>query len=158
MRSKHLTFATRRRRYAWKRSIEVCLDKTRAGVDVDLTQRVLPELTKRCGVPAGMTAMPPACISRCSSPTVMVARPSIVKSHFGIGMRMQRRTFSWLRRDDVGRERRALFLADKFVRHSDKRQLLEMGEAHARKPMLVLARNTFVRVPRRFLTWVEHRT
>ena len=70
------------------------------------------------------------------------------ESDFDIGMRMQRRTFSWLRRDDVGRERRALFLADKFVRHSDKRQLLEMGEAHAGKPMLVLPWNTFPRVPR----------
>src|ERR1700736_2355306 len=41
---------------------------------------VLPKLTKRCGVFAGMTTMPPPCTSRFSSPTVMVAVPSIVNA------------------------------------------------------------------------------
>jgi hypothetical protein len=33
--------------------------------------------------------------------------------------------------DDVGRERRALLFAYEFIRHSDKRQLLEVHETHA---------------------------
>jgi hypothetical protein len=41
---------------------------------------VSPELTKRCGVSAGMTTIPPAFTSRCSSPTVMVAQLSSVNA------------------------------------------------------------------------------
>src|SRR5437763_16694197 len=39
-----------------------------------------PVFTKRCGVFAGMTTMPPAVTSRCSGPMVMVAQPSIVNA------------------------------------------------------------------------------
>ena len=50
-----------------------------------------------------------------------------------VGMRVQWRTLPRLRLDDVGRERRALLFADEFIRHSDKRQLLEIQKAHDRK-------------------------
>jgi hypothetical protein len=43
---------------------------------------------------------------------------------------MQRRTLPGLGRNDVGRERRALRFANKFVRHSDEWQLVNVQETH----------------------------
>ena len=47
-----------------------------------------------------------------------------------VWMRVQRRALPWLGIDDVGRKRRALLFAVELMRHSDKRQLLEIEEAH----------------------------
>ena len=49
---------------------------------------------------------------------------------FYVGMLVQRRALPGFGRDDVGREGRAFFFADELMRHSDKRQLLEIEEAH----------------------------
>ncbi len=48
----------------------------------------------------------------------------------GVGVSVQRRPVAGLCIDDVSRDRRALFVAVKFIRHSYKRQLLKIGEAH----------------------------
>jgi len=47
-----------------------------------------------------------------------------------VGMNVQWRTLPRLRRNNVSRERRALLFAGEFIRHSDKRQLLEIQKAH----------------------------
>ena len=47
-----------------------------------------------------------------------------------VRMRVQWRTLPRFRRNDVSRERRALLFADEFIRHSDKRQLLEIQKVH----------------------------
>ena len=57
---------------------------------------------------------------------------------FDVRMRVSRRALSRLRLDDVGRERCALLFADKFIRHSDKRQLLEIQKAHDGKYLKML--------------------
>ena len=49
---------------------------------------------------------------------------------FDVGMFVQRRALPGLGLDDVGREGRAVFFADEIKRHSNKRQLLEIDEAH----------------------------
>lgn len=49
---------------------------------------------------------------------------------FDVRMRVQRRPLPGIGLDDVGREGRALSFAYEFIRHSDKRQLLEVDEAH----------------------------
>ena len=49
---------------------------------------------------------------------------------FYVGMLVQRRALPGFGRDDVGREGRAFFFADEIMRHSDKRELLEIEEAH----------------------------
>jgi hypothetical protein len=50
---------------------------------------------------------------------------------FHVGMRMQRRPLPGPGLDDVGRKGRALNFADELMRHSNKRQLIEIDEAHA---------------------------
>src|SRR6202040_3665291 len=45
-------------------------------------------------------------------------------------MLVQRLALPGFGRDDVGREGRAFFFADELMRYSDKRQLLEIEEAH----------------------------
>ena len=49
---------------------------------------------------------------------------------FDVGMFMQRRALPGLGVDDVGREGRALGFADELIRHSNKRQLIEIDKAH----------------------------
>ena len=49
---------------------------------------------------------------------------------FDVRMRVQRRALPGPGVDDVGGERRALILADELMRHSNKRQLFEIDEAH----------------------------
>ncbi len=51
--------------------------------------------------------------------------------YFNVRMLMQRRALLGPGLDDVGRERRALSFADELIGHSNKRQLLEIDEAHA---------------------------
>jgi len=52
------------------------------------------------------------------------------KCDFDIRMLMQRRALPGLGLDDVGREGRALSFANELIRHSNKRQLLEIDKAH----------------------------
>jgi hypothetical protein len=52
------------------------------------------------------------------------------KANLYVRVRVQRRTFAGWRVDDVSRKRCALVFADEIVRHSDKRQLLEIEKTH----------------------------
>jgi hypothetical protein len=51
---------------------------------------------------------------------------------FNVRMCVQWRTLPWFCINDVGRERRALFFSDKLIRHSDKRELLEIQKRHGK--------------------------
>lgn len=59
------------------------------------------------------------------------------ESDFNIWMRVQRRALPGLGLDDVGREGRPLSFADELVRHSNKRQLLEIDEAHGTRKVRI---------------------
>lgn len=52
------------------------------------------------------------------------------ESDLHVGMGVQRRALTRPGIDDVGRKRRALSFTDKLMRHSSKRQLLNVQEAH----------------------------
>jgi len=47
-----------------------------------------------------------------------------------IWMRVQRRALAGLRADNVGRKWRALLFAHEFIRHSNKRQPIQIQKAH----------------------------
>ena len=49
-----------------------------------------------------------------------------------VRMRVQWRTLAGFRFDDVGRERRPQRFANEFVRHPDKRELLEIEKRHGK--------------------------
>ena len=53
------------------------------------------------------------------------------KRNLDVRMFMQRRTLPGFGGDNVGGERRTLPFADELMRHSDKRQLLEIQKTHA---------------------------
>ena len=114
------------------RSSQVCLDELRIRVDVDLAQ------DRVAGINESMRR-----VSRddddaaCSYLSVFIADGDggaafEGECDFDVGMLMQGRTLSGPGLDDVGREGRALHSADELIRHSNKRQLLETDEAHAK--------------------------
>ena len=109
---------------------EICLDKSRAGVDVDLAQRRVASVNESMRCVRGNDD---------DAPGVHFVRFIANRDRgaafererdLNVRMRVQWRTLSRLRRNDVSRERRALLFADEFIRHSDKRQLLEIQKAH----------------------------
>jgi hypothetical protein len=113
-----------------KRELQVRLDEFRAGVDINLTQE------RVAGVNESMRR-----IRRNDDDAARFHLALFItdgdggaafegKCDFNVGMFMQGWTLSGLRLDDVGRERGAVFFADEIKRHSNKRQLLEINEAH----------------------------
>ena len=50
--------------------------------------------------------------------------------NFDIRMRVQRRALAGLGVDDIRRKWRALLFTQEFMRHSDKRKLIEIKKAH----------------------------
>ena len=112
-------------------SDEIGLDKSRAGVNVDLTQRRFARVNEsmRC---VGWNDDDAArfylalFISDCDGGAAFEGECDL-----HVRMLMQRRTLPRLRADNVGREGRTLFFTNELMRHSNKRQLLETGKAHA---------------------------
>ena len=106
------------------------MNELRACVDINLTQNRVPRVNKAvwrvCGNDYDTAGFHFA--------RVIAHRDGggafECERHFDIRMRVQWRTLAWLRIYDIGRERRALLFANKFIRHSDKRELLEMQKAH----------------------------
>jgi hypothetical protein len=109
---------------------EICLDKARAGVDIDLAQR------RVAGVNESMR-----CVRGNDDDAAGVHFKAFIADRnagaafererdLDVRMRVQWRTLPRLRRNDVNRERCALLFADEFIRHSDKRQLPEIQKAH----------------------------
>jgi hypothetical protein len=115
-------FATRLR--------EICLNEAWAGVDINLTQNRVPRVNESM-----------RCIRRDDDNAAGSHFAGFITDRDGgaafkrerdldVRMGVQRRALPGLRIDDVGRERRALLFAYKFIGHSNKRQLLEIEKAH----------------------------
>ena len=109
---------------------EICLDKPRASVHVNLPQYRTAGVneTMRCirGNDSNASGFHFARFisDRDSGGAFNYERD------FDVGMCVQRRALSWFGLDNVSGEGRAFFFADELMRHSDKRQLLDTEEAH----------------------------
>jgi len=113
-----------------KPSGEIRLNKARAGVDADLAQRRVAGVNESVG-----------CVRGNDDDAAVVHFVRFLANRdggaafererdFDVRMRVQWRTLPRFRGNDVGREWRALLFAGEFIRHSDKRQLLEIQKAH----------------------------
>jgi hypothetical protein len=107
-------------------SFEVSLNEFRTRVNIDLAQHRLAGIHKSMRCVCGDHNNPTGFRFALFMTDRYGGTAFQHKNDFHVWMRMQRRTLSGLRSDDVGRDRRAFFFADEFVRHSLKRQLLEI--------------------------------
>ena len=112
---------------------EIRLDKSRAGVDVDLTKRRVARVNESMG-----------CIGWNDDDAARFHLALFISDRdagaafegecdLHVRMLVQRRAPPRLRADDVDREGRTLFFANELMRHSNKRQLLETAKAHSGK-------------------------
>lgn len=115
------------------RSLEISLNKFGTGVDVDLSQRSLARIDE---------AMRRICRNNNNAARFYSARfiancergcTFNREGYFSVRVRMQGRALPRLRYNYVSGERRALLLADKLVRHPNKRQLFDVQETHRGK-------------------------
>ena len=112
---------------------EIRLDKSRAGVNVDLTQRRVARVNESMGG-VGWNDDDAARFHLAlfiSDRDAGAAFEGECDLH--VRMLVQRRALPRLRADDVGREGRTLIFADELMRHSNKWQLLETDKAHVGK-------------------------
>ena len=115
-----------------RQSLQIRLDKTWAGMNINLPQHRLSRIDK---------AVRRICRDNYDAARFYFARfvahgdrgaAFNCESDLDIRMRMERRPLAWLGVHNVGRKWRTLLLADKVVGHSDKWQLLDRNKAHAR--------------------------
>jgi len=108
-----------------KPSGEIRLDKSRARVDVDLAQRRVAGINESMRCVRGNDDDAAGFHFKRFIANRNAGAAFEGERDLDVRMGVQWRTLPRLRRNDLGRERRALFFADEFIRHSDKRQLLE---------------------------------